>query len=1207
MANKEQQIRKVPGPIGYNELREAGLEHIRRYSRSIWTDHGIHDPGITMLEYLCFSLVDLGYRTDFSMPDLDASAGYDGQYRGFFLAHEILQCNPLTINDYRKLILENVEGVRNVVIACKEKTFKRNNTTISVPGTYSVRLETEAKHTSSNIREIKDQVYSLLMSHRNLGEDFCDYSSITFLQDVPIKLELHLDVDRNANYKTLVSKIYEKLLDYISPTLPLYSLDELLAQGLTPDEIFCGVTPTDSSLGFVNIKELEHFSQSTAIYASDIKNLVMGIEGVKGVTYLGFGVEKNSDNQFVEITSYGVNVKDKYLESRSLTLSGFGSSSIEANRIVLTVNGMPFMVGKDLKDDPETILKGRKRKIIKNLNYTLDVPAGYDRKLSQYYSIQNELPETYGVGPSGAPLYSSNQRKAQAYQLKAYLSFFDQLLADYLEQLKHASGLLSSRVISDVQESNRTYFYHKLNETEIADISKIIKDYEGYGESLESEETALSRKERILDHLLARFNEEFVDYSIFSFSKNSLSEFDRRQSVEDRKAYLNDYPELSAFRSRSVNYMGKWKYSGLEMRILRRIGVDNPPAKIAPEELTDNGLTPGSYMIRHLGTKIRRFKDNRDAGFNQAFGLHILEHSLLTPRFKNALGQDSNVEDKYFLHLAKEGSIKEVVTDPYSFQVTVVLPGWLNECSNLYFRNIVENVIREEIPPHISVRTCWLDCDVMYDLEDTYPDYLKELYYNQELPDYLGYIISVFNRFRNIYPSPTITSYQDLLSTEIAGMARLDYVVLGETDAIPVVEIVVDGIKDDDLEILTDSEPYTFKATVYPEDATNATLTWVSSDSDVVAIDAASGAITSVAPGEAYIHARVRNGVESKPVHVRVFEPLTLELISNKIEGKPGKDVIEMEPGTTCELKATAKPVALQNTLKWTCDGAIKLTNGKVIAVKEGEGKLTVSTRDGKYKVECQFLVCIRVKSIKFKSHSANLAIGKQLQLEVEFTPANATNKKLIWTASPEKVVSLVDGNLTGKQEGETTISAVSADNNKISTECKICVHQPVTSVQFDDAGPITLNKGESRDLQVTVKPADVEYNIEWRSVGDDSISLVNGKVTAIKSGHGIVEVRVDDLKPISIDVNVINPATGMNLSAAQMSITVGKTAQVEYSLEPKDADKPDIKWESSNVAVATVDSDGVVKGVKAGSVRLTVAADIAGETKKFIKQVRVT
>ena len=756
MASKEQQIRKAPGPIGYDELREAGLEHIRRYSRSIWTDHGIHDPGITMLENLCFSLVDLGYRTDFSMPDLDASDGNGGGYQGFFHAHEILQCNPLTINDYRKLILENVEGVRNVVITCKDRTFKRNNKTISVPGTYNVRLETEDKHTTANITSIKDQVYSLLMSHRNLGEDFCDYTSISFLQDVPIKVEIHLDVERNTDYKVLVSKLYEKLLDYISPTLPLYSLDELLAQGLTPDEIFSGVSPTESSLGFANMKELEQFSQSTAIYASDIKNLAMGIEGVKGVTYLGFGVEKIGDKQFVDISSYGVTVKDKYIESRSLTLSGFGSASKEANRIVLTVNGMPFVVGKDLKDDPETILKGRKRKIIQNLNYKLDVPDGRDRQLSKYYSIQNELPDNYGVGPVGAPMYSSVQRKAAAYQLKAYLAFFDQLLADYLEQLKHASGLLSSRVISDVQKSNRTYFFHELNGTEIAEISKIIKDYEGYGESLESEETALARKERILDHLLARFNEEFVDYSIYSFAKNSLSEFDLKQSVEDRKAYLNDYPNLSANRSRSVNYMGKWKYSGIEMRILRRLGVDNPPAKIAPEELPDKGLTPGTYIIRHLGTKIRRFKDNSAAGFNQAFGLHILEHNLFTPRFKNTMGQDTNVEDKYFLRLAQDGSMKEVY-DPYSFQVTVALPGWLNECSNLYFRNIVEKVIREEIPPHISVRTCWLDCDVMYDLEETYPDYLKELYYNQELPDYLGYIISVFNRFRNIYPSPTIT------------------------------------------------------------------------------------------------------------------------------------------------------------------------------------------------------------------------------------------------------------------------------------------------------------------------------------------------------------------------------------------------------------------------------------------------------------------
>ena len=49
--------------LDQKQLFALGLDHVRRLSRQQWTDHNIHDPGITMLELLAYALTDLAYRS----------------------------------------------------------------------------------------------------------------------------------------------------------------------------------------------------------------------------------------------------------------------------------------------------------------------------------------------------------------------------------------------------------------------------------------------------------------------------------------------------------------------------------------------------------------------------------------------------------------------------------------------------------------------------------------------------------------------------------------------------------------------------------------------------------------------------------------------------------------------------------------------------------------------------------------------------------------------------------------------------------------------------------------------------------------------------------------------------------------------------------------------------------------------------------------
>jgi len=61
---------KLPNSQNYRFLRKEGIALIQNLSGDSWTDYNTHDPGITLLEAICYALTDLGYRTSFDIQDI---------------------------------------------------------------------------------------------------------------------------------------------------------------------------------------------------------------------------------------------------------------------------------------------------------------------------------------------------------------------------------------------------------------------------------------------------------------------------------------------------------------------------------------------------------------------------------------------------------------------------------------------------------------------------------------------------------------------------------------------------------------------------------------------------------------------------------------------------------------------------------------------------------------------------------------------------------------------------------------------------------------------------------------------------------------------------------------------------------------------------------------------------------------------------------
>src|SRR3546814_2854152 len=77
--------------LDYDHLRQEGLKHIEQLASDLWTDYNAHDPGITILEALCYAITELGYRCSFEMKHLL----HDAADQVLYPARQILTNHPL--------------------------------------------------------------------------------------------------------------------------------------------------------------------------------------------------------------------------------------------------------------------------------------------------------------------------------------------------------------------------------------------------------------------------------------------------------------------------------------------------------------------------------------------------------------------------------------------------------------------------------------------------------------------------------------------------------------------------------------------------------------------------------------------------------------------------------------------------------------------------------------------------------------------------------------------------------------------------------------------------------------------------------------------------------------------------------------------------------------------------------------------------------
>ena len=910
----------------FHFLQKEGMKFIEKFGNKLWTDYNPHDPGITILEVLCYAITELGYRTNFDIKDLLTEKSGKITNQTFFTAANIFTNAALTETDFRKLLID-IDGVSNAwMLSTKretddfgyflphenerkiyvnkledklslKETDKKNHSLkyLNIRGLNKIKIELEedpelgdlnsdtldfafwfknkwikmnfvpleinwinqkgnpytkfnttekfkinevkktedfikvtlsqAKNTThllkynvflEDISEIDDAVKCLdleknicainilfekkvdrtaeiinniktqLHDNRNLTED---YLCTEIIEKVSIGICADVELNPGADVVETMSEILIAIDTVINPKIKFYSLKQLLEEGFHSEDIFLG---PKLSHGFLKDEEIENAQLPTEIHASDLIAKIMEIEGVKSIKNMLLSA----------YDSTGKPIPNQLSKSWILELNGELKPVFDAKRskLLLFQKNIPFLLSETQQMEVSQKVELLKSKLsnpkISSSTIDIEIENGNYFQLENYYSIQDDFPVNYKVGKNILSDKATNLRKAQSKQLKGYLHFFEQLLANYFSQLYNAKNIFDSKDI------DRTYFQNFIEKNAANGSDYYSKELYNadFGNNLihgetkedvslaESKDAFFDRRNRVLDHLMARFSESFSDYVFMmykiSHDSSGLGQlyFDNQELITDKQNFLKNYPEISAERGLGVNYFKSiWNEdyrAGYEKRVAKLLGMNEiilrnivsedhiqkqwtvetkaghftfliyrPNHSLAEKwewaqmhfldginyKITTHGIHFHIYLFDEK-SKIARL----DKIFSSASeAAKFLEFMIKTMNiyYENFYcvehillrpfeGKQFDDEDLLSVCLNDECD-DEANNDPYSFKATLVLPGYLSRFRNITFRKYAEKIFRQEAPTHVLLKICWVGKDDLLNFQKKYRKWIK--------------------------------------------------------------------------------------------------------------------------------------------------------------------------------------------------------------------------------------------------------------------------------------------------------------------------------------------------------------------------------------------------------------------------------------------------------------------------------------------------
>lgn len=404
-----------------------------------------------------------------------------------------------------------------------------------------------------------------------------------------------------------------------------------------------------------------------------------------------------------------------------------------------------------------------------------------------------------------------------------------------------------------------------------------------------------------------------------------------------------------------------------------------------------------------------------------------------------------------------------------------------------------------------------------------------------------------------------------------------------------------------ELELEVD-ENFRLSAEVLPEDASDKSVTWESSDNTVATVDA-NGLITAVSAGQTTILVKSVDGGITAMCNVKVNQPPTALTLST--------GNITIKKGETAWISATVTPDnANDKTVKWSSsDDSIATVDasGQIKAIESGVCSIIGMTSNG-ITEKCTVNVKQAVTGIKLNSTRKTILKGKQFKLKVTLTPSDADNKTVTFSSSDSKVAKVSkDGVVTALKGGETVIVAKTKDRG-LTASCHVTVQELVTKITLPTVKGY-VQKGDTLSFIPKVNPSTAtNKRIRWKSSNEKIAKVDKNGIVKIK-GYGKVNIYAfatdGSKKSAKSTIMVERPLKSIKLSASRIEMVKKDSRRLHVRLNPKNVTYKQVKWTSSNKSIARVDKYGNVTAKAGGKAIISCTHVKTGKTASCVVEVK--
>lgn len=426
---------------------------------------------------------------------------------------------------------------------------------------------------------------------------------------------------------------------------------------------------------------------------------------------------------------------------------------------------------------------------------------------------------------------------------------------------------------------------------------------------------------------------------------------------------------------------------------------------------------------------------------------------------------------------------------------------------------------------------------------------------------------------------------------------------------------------------------YQLVSTVLPENAENKQVVWESSDPKIVSVNSVTGYITGVKEGSATITVKTLiNDISTDCiVNVSGKNILVSKIVLNEKR-------ISLAVGYTHSLTYQITPKnATENDLIFTSsDSSVATVNqsGVIQGLKEGNAIITVSSSNGLAKDTTYVSVYKKgastvvdgepiktdnyPKSLTVSPQSLNLKLGGSSQLIASVLPEKSNNQ-ISWSSTNSRVAT-VDSNGLVSAVGMGSATIIARTINDITYNVNVLVGNYSKELRsiLVTTNYITLAVSNSKQLAVAFTPADASNkNVFWTS-SNPSVATVDkyGVVKAISPGSTIIKATSEDggytdtatIEVVNYD-NIIEEKS-IAFDSSSYTVGIGSTKSLIPIITPSNATFKSVRFESSNPSIATVDENGVVRGLKEGTVSITATTNrnrLKATTTIIVKYINAT